>query len=200
MTRVCVFVAWVQDLDAKTQAEIDREVEALMKQMGDQSADWQRNLNALGESVHGTYRPWMSELEAAVRAEIERLKARGQGVSAKELERRLAELRAKLESLSAGGEAVRFPAGLSAIVVFCFSCPFLSSTCGLRFVPRLLHAKDAASDVVASQRCLNRGVGCVWWIRARRRSVASRATACCPTTTRGTRRRSGPPLAARRTP
>ena len=122
---VCVFVAWVQDLDAKTQAEIDREVEALMKQMGDQSADWQRNLNALGESVHGTYRPWMSELEAAVRAEIERLKARGQGVSAKELERRLAELRAKLESLSAGGEAVRVPAGLSAcmLVVFCFHVP-----------------------------------------------------------------------------
>ena len=122
---MCVFVAWVQDLDAKTQAEIDREVEALMKQMGDQSADWQRNLNALGESVHGTYRPWMSELEAAVRAEIERLKARGQGVSAKELERRLAELRAKLESLSAGGEAVRVPAGLSAcmLVVFCFHVP-----------------------------------------------------------------------------
>ena len=138
---LCFRCLGVQDLDAKTQAEIDREVEALMKQMGDQSADWQRNLNALGESVHGTYRPWMSELEAAVRAEIERLKARGQGVSAKELERRLAELRAKLESLSAGGEAVRFPAGLSLgmLVVFCFSCP--------------------SCRPLGGQRCLNRGVG-----------------------------------------
>lgn len=95
----------MQDLDAKTQAEIDKEVDALMAKMAGQGADWQRNLNSLGESINGTYRPWMSELEAAIRAEIEKLKSRGQGVSAAVLEQKLAELRAKMEGMSAGGES-----------------------------------------------------------------------------------------------
>ena len=94
----------IQDVDAKTHSDIDREVEDLLSKMMGQSADWQRNLNALGESINGTYRPWMSELEAAIRAEIERLKARGQGISSAELERRLAELRAQMEAMSMGGE------------------------------------------------------------------------------------------------
>ena len=70
----------IQDVDAKTHADIDNEVQELLSKMMGQSADWQRNLNALGESINGTYRPWMSELEAAIRAEIVRLKARGQGI------------------------------------------------------------------------------------------------------------------------
>ena len=94
----------IQDVDAKTHSDIDREVEDLLSKMMGQSADWQRNLNAMGESINGTYRPWMSELEAAIRAEIERLKARGQGISSAELERRLAELRAQMEAMSMGGE------------------------------------------------------------------------------------------------
>ena len=94
----------LQDLDAKTRSEIEKQAMDLVNQMSQHSEDWQRNLNQLGQNINETYRPWMSELEAAIRAEIDKLKSRGVGVSEKELEKRLAHLRAVLEGLQGSGE------------------------------------------------------------------------------------------------
>jgi hypothetical protein len=55
------------DMDAKQRALVEKQAMDLVQQMASHSADWQKNLNALGQSVHQTYKPWMSELEAAIR-------------------------------------------------------------------------------------------------------------------------------------
>jgi len=95
----------VQDLDAKMAAEIEREVEEILKKIELARGDWQKNLNHLGQTVEAKAEStWLSELEASIRAEIERLNAKGTGVTKKELDRYLAELRAKMEDMNAGGE------------------------------------------------------------------------------------------------
>ena len=84
-------------------SEIEKEMNGMLKNMAQAKADWQKNLNHLGQTVDTKAdKTWLSELEASIQAELDKLNGRGTGVTKKELDRYLAELRAQLDAMQGG--------------------------------------------------------------------------------------------------
>ena len=151
LTRLFVEKAGVDDLsetqsmmqkfDSSMAEELERRAQELMSQFEGAKLDMQRNLTQLGSTINNQAdKVWMEELEQSIRAEMDKLrKAGGKGISKKELDARLKELR---ETMSTVGMEKS-----SALVVRCLCCdrcafaPFASPgscpTTGKLFLRRL---------------------------------------------------------------
>ena len=94
----------MKDLDAKMAAEIEGRASAIMGEFNQTRDDWNQNLSQLGTAINSKAdEVWLKSLEEQIREEMERLRKKtgGKGISKKELDAKLAELRAKLAA--AGG-------------------------------------------------------------------------------------------------
>ena len=107
----------VKDVDAKFEAALNASAMEIAQQFERQRAEYAGQLGHLGAAVTAKADTvWMESLENSIREEMERLrKAGGKGITKKELERLLAELRAKIDGMSTSTE-------MGAAAFRCIAC------------------------------------------------------------------------------
>eukprot|EP01052_Picozoa_sp_SAG31_P024902 SAG31_NODE_2150_length_6327_cov_4.325947_6_plen_974_part_00 len=97
-------MASMKDLDAKMAQEIETRADSIISEFNQTREDWNQNLNQLGTAINTKAdEVWLKSLEEQIREEMEKMRKKtgGKGISKKELDAKLAELRSKLTA--AGG-------------------------------------------------------------------------------------------------
>lgn len=91
----------VHELDTKIASQLDEQLRQTHQDFEETRATWQRNLMGVSSAMNQKAdQVWLSQLEANIRAQMEELARNGSSsITKKELDRKLAELRAKLGEL-----------------------------------------------------------------------------------------------------